>query len=167
MALDEHDSPTGLDSPTALACRPAVATIGDGLDRHDPRASPIPQWVHRFWPKSRDGCCINSFRKPTEDGPNRLGESTAQFFSHRKVIVRGGAGTTTAIVFRAFKCGSSDRSPLTYSPAGGESTSFKHHGQAGSPGRRAQAGSSKFGFVRCSRPQRSTARKQGDGQASA
>ena len=39
------------------------------------------------------GCSINPFGKPTEDGPPRLGESAAQYFSHRKAMVRGGAGT--------------------------------------------------------------------------
>ena len=54
-ALGAHGSWIGWGSPTALACRPAVATIGGALDRHDPRVSPTLRWVHRFWPNSRDG----------------------------------------------------------------------------------------------------------------
>ena len=36
------------------------------------------------------GCSINPFRKTTKDGPTRLGQTTAQFFSHGKTMVRGG-----------------------------------------------------------------------------
>ena len=36
------------------------------------------------------GCSINPFRKPTKDGPTRLGQTTAQFFSHGKTMIRGG-----------------------------------------------------------------------------
>ena len=38
------------------------------------------------------GCSINPFSKTTKDRPTRLGERTAQFFSHRKAMVRSGAG---------------------------------------------------------------------------
>jgi hypothetical protein len=38
------------------------------------------------------GCSINPFRKTTKNGPTRLDQSAAQFFSHRKAMVRGGAG---------------------------------------------------------------------------
>ena len=38
------------------------------------------------------GCSINPFRKTTKSGPTRLGEHTAQFFSHCKAMVRSGAG---------------------------------------------------------------------------
>ena len=54
-ALDERDTLTGLCSPATLARQPAVAAIGGGREKHDPRASPTPRWVHRFWPNSRDG----------------------------------------------------------------------------------------------------------------
>ena len=36
------------------------------------------------------GCSINPFRKTTKDGPTRLGQNTAYFFSHSKTMVRGG-----------------------------------------------------------------------------
>ena len=36
------------------------------------------------------GCSINPFRKSTKDGPTRLGQNTAQFFSYGKTMVRGG-----------------------------------------------------------------------------
>ena len=38
------------------------------------------------------GCSINPFRKTTENGPTRLGQRTAQLFSHGKAMVRGGTG---------------------------------------------------------------------------
>ena len=51
---------------------------------------------------------------------------------------------TTAMVVRALICRSSDRSPSTYNPEGGEFTPSRLHGQAGSPGNSAQAGTSSF-----------------------
>ena len=39
------------------------------------------------------GCSINPFRKTTKDGPTRLDQDTAQFFSHDKTMVRGGTRT--------------------------------------------------------------------------
>ena len=38
------------------------------------------------------GCSINPFRKTTKDGPTRLSQTAAQFFSHCKTMVRGGTG---------------------------------------------------------------------------
>ena len=35
------------------------------------------------------GFSINPFRKTTKDGPTRLRQTTTQFFSHGKTMVRG------------------------------------------------------------------------------